>query len=108
MSHTEISIDVVEGTLTLIEFCDHTQLTTADVVEMVDVGMLEPVEMTGLIDEYRFLPHNLRRARMAKRLMRDMGINLNGIAMIIDLIEARAALLNRISILERMLETDPP
>lgn len=108
MSHTEISIEVIDGTLTLIEFCDHTQLTINDVVEMVNMGMLEPVEITGLINEYRFLPHNLRRARMAQRLMRDLEINLNGIAMIVDLIEERATLLNRISMLERMLEMDLP
>jgi chaperone modulatory protein CbpM len=105
MSHIEsTTVELLNGTLTLIELCTYTQLPQHDVVAMVEIGLLEPINMAVVSDEYQFVPGDLRRIRVAKRLMRDLGVNLESVAMIVDLLEEREALLKRINMLERLSE----
>lgn len=91
------SIDVVE-TLSLSElsmFCD----TNADwVVTLVDYGVVAPV--TQLAPEWKFTSRHIARARKAARLMRDLGLNVAGVALVLDLIEERNALVRKLALLD--------
>jgi chaperone modulatory protein CbpM len=105
--HESTYVEVLDGSLTLIEFCSYAQLPRQHVIDMIEAGVLEPLgDMTDelLEDWCRFAAHDLRRARIARRLMNDLGVNLDGAAMILDLIEERDALHSQIGMLEKMLE----
>lgn len=89
--------DIVE-TLSLSEltmFCD----TSADwVVTLVEYGVVTPVTHDG--PEWQFTPPHIARARKAARLMRDLGLNVAGVALVLDLIEERDALVHRLAMLD--------
>jgi len=55
------------------------------IIELVEEGVLEP---TGSdYEQWRFSATNLQRARTAMRLQRDLGVNLAGIAVALDLLD---------------------
>jgi chaperone modulatory protein CbpM len=89
-------IDIVE-TLSLSEltmFCD----TNAQwVVTLVEHGVVTPVAQTA--SEWEFTPTHIARARKAARLMRDLGLNVAGVALVLDLIEERDALARKLATL---------
>lgn len=53
------------------------------IVELVEEGILEANSVT----EWRFSGSVLRRARIALRLQRDLGVNAAGIALALELLE---------------------
>jgi len=55
------------------------------IVELVEGGVLSVSEIHS--SEWRFSGAALRRARIALRLERDLGINLPGVALALDLLE---------------------
>ncbi|RYG63263.1 MerR family transcriptional regulator, partial [bacterium] len=54
------------------------------IVELVDEGVLEPESLS------------LQRARLALRLQRDLGVNVAGTALVIELLERIASLERRL------------
>ena len=95
--HRTMRVDVVE-TLSLSEltmFCD----TNADwVITLVEHGVVTPV--TQSTPEWEFTPSHIARARKAARLMRDLGLNVAGVALVLDLIEERDALARKLALME--------
>lgn len=84
---------------------EHTQLTLADlcracavqaeqVIELVDVGVLEPQgrEPAGWI----FVGTSLHRARTALRLQRDLDMDIAGVALALELLDEIASLKTRL------------
>jgi len=71
-------------TLTVSELSIACHVQEARIVELVQEGILEPV-----VDQPRwgFQASELRRARRAVRLQRDLDINLAGVALVLDLLE---------------------
>jgi chaperone modulatory protein CbpM len=55
------------------------------IVELVEEGVLSVIEVHT--SEWRFSGAALRRMRIALRLERDLGINLPGVALALDLLE---------------------
>jgi chaperone modulatory protein CbpM len=104
MSVYEIhSIEVLgEHPISLVEIIACTHVERARVIEMVDAGLLEPDG--AAIEEWRFAPRDLQRLRAAQRLITDLGVNLSGAALILDLIEERDALLTRAEMFRRMID----
>lgn len=74
-----------ETTLTIRELCRACSQQTEWILELVDEGVLEP--LSGSEQDLVFSAIELRRARTAMRLQRDLGVNLAGIALILDLLE---------------------
>ncbi len=70
-------------TFTLDEFCRACGARRSVVVEMVEQGIIEPREAR---DGPRFHGEALVRAQVANRLMRDLGVNIQGAALAIDLL----------------------
>ena len=84
--------------LTLAELGRFCHAETEWIVELVDHGVLEPV---GLVHaEWRFTGANILRARKARRLTDDLGLNLAGIALVLDLLEERDLLLHRLAMVQ--------
>lgn len=71
--------------LTLGELCRNCHVEADFVVELVQEGVIDPLEPDAA--RWVFAGHNLVRLRRAVNLHRDLGINLAGIALALDLLE---------------------
>jgi chaperone modulatory protein CbpM len=71
--------------LTLVELCRTCQLPAERVYELVDEGIIDPLgpEPAG----WRFRWTSVRRVRCVLRLERDLGVNLAGAALALDLLD---------------------
>lgn len=69
------------------------------IIEMVQIGVLEPQGQSPT--EWLFNGHDLARLQRALRLQRDLGINLPGLALCIELLEERDKLHARVRVLEQ-------
>ena len=75
-----------------------------DLAAMVSEGLLHP--LPGTPGEWRFSGIEVRRARRAVRLTRDLEINLAGAALATELLEELEALRARVRALECLLRLD--
>lgn len=73
--------------LTLVELCRFCGAEEAWVQELVTYGVVEPLAIKG--SEFSFGRVSVIRAKMARRLERDLGVNMPGIALVLDLMEER-------------------
>lgn len=80
--------------LTLGDLCRACSVHTQIIIELVDEGVLEAAGPSP--DEWRFAGRNLRRARVALRLQQDLGVNLAGAALALQLMEEIEALRSRL------------
>lgn len=74
----------------LVELCVLAKTSAEWVIELVDEGVLEPEGVT--VNEWRFDARALKRLQAARRLQLDLGVNLPGVALILDLLEEVEAL----------------
>ncbi len=79
-----------QSRLSLVEVCHACSRHAEWVIELVEEGVLEPVG--GSPEQWRFPPAALQRALVAARLQRDLGINLAGVALALDLLDEINAL----------------
>jgi chaperone modulatory protein CbpM len=88
-----------------VTFTELTQLCGSDdevVRLLVAEGVLHPLGVRP--EDWRFSGVEIRRARRALRLQRDLELNLAGTALAIDLLEEVEALRARIQALEALME----
>jgi len=71
--------------LSLAELCRACQLSAERVFELVEQGVIEPVGRDSA--RWRFQGISVRRVRCARRLEQDLGVNVAGAALAIDLLE---------------------
>lgn len=86
--------------LSLSELCRSCGLAAEDVARMVEEGLLHP---RGKPPRWRFPATDLRRAHAAQRLQRDLGLNLAGAALALDLLDEMERMRARMRVLERLL-----
>ena len=82
--------------LTLAEVCCTCAVQTEFIVELVEEGVLAPAGREPR--RWRFTYAHLRRARVASRLQRDLGVNLAGAALALELLEEIEALRARLQV----------
>ena len=75
---------------TLEDLCRRCMLESDEVVALVQEGVLE-VHGTD-VTQWRFQVGSFRRARTALRLQRDLGVNLAGAALALELLDRIAEL----------------
>jgi len=80
---TGLLLDEIE--LTSIDMSHACSVSVEQIVELVAEGVLEPVG--GDPQEWRFRGTSLTRARTAIRLQRDLGVNLAGVALALELLD---------------------
>jgi chaperone modulatory protein CbpM len=82
-----LSGDIVEESvvLSVAELSLMISVDERHIVELVEEGVLSVLEIDA--SEWRFSGAALRRARIALRLERDLGVNLPGVALALDLLE---------------------
>jgi chaperone modulatory protein CbpM len=88
--------------LTIDELCIACNVPPDWVVGLVEQGAIEVVGPTGqqARQEWRFTRLSLVRVAKARRLERDLGLNLPGVALALDLIDQLDELRARLSSLE--------
>jgi len=84
--------------LTLADVCSACAVHAEYIIELVDEGVLVPVGREPVY--WRFSGAHMRRAAVALRLQRDLGINLAGVALALQLLDEIEALRARISALK--------
>lgn len=88
--------------LSLGELARACGLQVEIVMQMVEVGLLEPRGRGPL--RWRFPASAVARARAAVRLQRDLELNLAGAALVLDLLDEIRALRARVEALEHALD----
>jgi chaperone modulatory protein CbpM len=78
----------------LFELCRACRADTDEVLMLVDAGVLEP--MGSEPADWRFGGASLRRAHVALRLARDLGIEPSGLALVLDLLDEIDSLRRRL------------
>lgn len=71
--------------LSLADLCRACQLPAERVFELVEQGVIDPIGRDPA--RWRFQAISVRRVRCAQRLERDLGVNVAGAALAIDLLE---------------------
>ena len=72
---------------TLEELSTACSVRTEYIVELVEEGIVEPLEARRESQQWIFSGRSLQRARKARRLQQDLGINLAGAALVLELME---------------------
>ena len=84
-----------EVELTLAELCQACRVPAERVFELVDEGVVEPLGRVP--GHWRFRGISVRRVHCALRLERDLGVNIAGAALALDLLEELEAMRARLS-----------
>lgn len=84
--------------LSLDDLCRACAAQAERIIELVNEGVLAPVGAAP--DDWRFTGIHLHRARVALRLETDLGVNLAGAALALELLDERDALRERLQRLE--------
>lgn len=92
--------------LTLGELSRCCGVTAERILVLVGEGVLSPKGATQ--PEWRFGAVDLVRARRALRLERDLGVNVAGAALAIDLMDEMQRLRERVRLLEALVFNDKP
>jgi len=85
--------------VTLEELSQACRVRTEWIVELVEEGILEPQGRETSV--WYFSGHSLQRARTVRRLQQDLGVNLAGAAVVLDLMDEVASLRARLQRLDR-------
>ena len=88
----EILEDLPE--ITLAQLCRRCQVDAELVLDYVEAGLLEPVGRDRT--QWRFGRVSLVRLRQAQRLQRDLGVNIEGAALALELLDEITALRRRL------------
>lgn len=83
------------------DMCRLCSLDLAAVLELAELGIVSRRE--SLEGEWQLPATALPRLRIAGRLMRDLGVNVSGVALALALLEAQRELERRIRTLERLV-----
>ena len=74
-----------DSEITLIQLCRSCAITAETVETLMEYGILDPLGKQGR--HWHFPANSVKRARVAMRLQRDLGVNLAGVALALDLLE---------------------
>lgn len=88
---------VEEAELSLADLSRACRVNAEWLMMLVGEGIIEPLERR---ESWRFSGHSVRRIRTVQRLQQDLGVNLAGAALALDLLAEMSHLKARLSILE--------
>lgn len=88
--------------LSVTQVCRASQIDVEVVVELAELGLVRP--RGNEPQEWTVSARELARLRTAARLMRDLGVNVSGAALAVELLEARHELEGRLRTLERCVQ----
>ena len=71
--------------VSLAELCSACQVHAEFIIALVDEGIIEPSGREA--GDWRFAGASLQRAQVTRRLQQDLGVNLAGAALVLDLMD---------------------
>ena len=80
--------------LSMSEICRVCNRHAEWIIELVEEGVLDPIGSEP--NQWRFSGYSLQKAHTAMRLERDLGLNLAGIALVLDLLDELGSLRERL------------
>ena len=83
-----------QGELTLADLCRACTAQSDLIVQLVEEGVLAPAGPAP--QQWRFTGVHMHRARVAVRLQRDLGVNLAGAALALELLDEIEGLRSRL------------
>lgn len=87
-----------ENTVTLSELCRACAVHAEWIMELVDEGVLEPLSPGS--GQWQFPAVSLQRALTIRHLQQDLGVNLAGAALVMELMDEIHSLRTRLRIVE--------
>lgn len=104
MENNRLSEGIIDETVTLTfkEFCEICSVKEEYIIEMVHLGVLEPVGKH--ISHWQFTLFQLQRFKKAQRLQADLELNMEGVALSLELLDQLTSLRKKINSLERQLK----
>jgi chaperone modulatory protein CbpM len=87
--------------IAVTEVCRLCLIDMTAVTELVELGVVASRDAST--DEWLVSATSLPRLRIVGRLMRDLGLNVTGAALAVELLEDRSELERRITRLERLI-----
>jgi chaperone modulatory protein CbpM len=88
--------------LSVTQVCRASQIDVAVVIELAELGLVSPRGSEP--EQWQVSARELVRLSTAARLMRDLGVNVTGAALAVELLEARRELEARLRVLERCMQ----
>lgn len=76
-----------DQSLSLTELCQCCSIPQDQVLTMVEQGIIEPTEFRMTSSLWQFTSGSVLRVQTAVRLQRDLGVNLAGAALALELLE---------------------
>ncbi|WP_020407032.1 chaperone modulator CbpM [Hahella ganghwensis] len=98
----EITIDITYS-FTLGELSERAGVSPEFILELVDLGVLEPSVKPTKSKPMQFEARSLTRLQCARRLHRDLDVNLPGVAMCLDLLEEVKQLRSEVETLHQLM-----
>ncbi len=92
--------------LTLDELCQVCALETTHIVELVDEGILQPSGRERV--SWRFSAVSVVTVKRSMRLRRDLGVNLPGVALALELMDEIERLQRRLDVSDRLTRGESP
>jgi chaperone modulatory protein CbpM len=90
-----------ESPMTLDELIDASHVSPDFIRELIDYGIL--YQSAGSPAEWAFEPLHLKRVKTAERLQRDLEVNMQGIAIVLDLLDEMEEMQAKLALLEKHL-----
>ena len=87
--------------IAITEICRVCRIDAGALHELAELGLVSPRGSEP--DAWEFPAAVLPRLRVVGRLMRDLGVNVSGAALAVELIEAQRALERQVRRLERLI-----
>jgi chaperone modulatory protein CbpM len=94
-------IIVEETTISFIEVCNKYNLTEKCLIEMVEHGLFPSSQE---LQRMEFDRKTLARIRSARRLQTDLGLNIEGAVLVLELLEEMESLRNELHILRHHVD----
>lgn len=93
---------IIENTnaLTLEEFCYATKADKEVVIKMINYQLIHPQGATP--SEWRFDSVSLRRGRIASSFYHDLEVNMQGVALALDLLDQIEELKHQLRVFKKM------
>ena len=85
------------GCLSLAELSRACQVHAEWILELIDEGIIDPLGDDRT--QWRFSVASLRRARITRHLQTDLGVNLAGAALVLDMMDEMARLRRRLNMM---------
>ena len=87
--------------MSLAELCHCCSLPAEQIVSMIEHGIVEPIESRVTISRWQFSGESVVRVSTVIRLKRDLGVNLAGAALALELLDEVKSLRYQVASLQR-------